>query len=179
MKLFLKTYNKRITIVLFVAVVLNIAVMRIFDTPLHNDICTNGIVSYELARDVTASEAILNSWDSNARASAGLSLGFDFLFLLIYSSFIAILLYKANNHIGHGRWYNRVHTLFIWMIFVAAFFDVIENIALIRLLLGDLKQIWSLMAFYFATLKFVIIFMCISYLLINWLILLIARGKKV
>jgi len=45
---------------------------------------------------------------------------------------------------------SKFGNLLIALIFIAAFFDCIENIALIKLLLGDLEQVWSSIAYYFA-----------------------------
>ena len=178
MKTFIKTYRNRITIVLLITIIINIITIKIFDTPLKNEICKNGIISFELAKDLDKTVAILNSWDTNAKINAGLSLGFDFLFLLVYSSFIALLIFKVNNKIWKYKSFYKFGNLLIIMIFIAAFFDIIENIALIKLLLGDLKQSWASISYYFSTIKFVIILISISYLLINGLILLFKKSHR-
>lgn len=177
MKIFLNTYKNRITILLLVMVCINILVMRSFDTPLKNENCKNGIISFELAKDLNESVKILNSWDSNAKTNASLSLGFDFLFLLVYSSFIAMLIFIINNRLWKNNSFYKFGTLFIVLIFFAALFDIIENMALIRLLLGDLEQIWSSIAYYFALIKFAIILICICYLLINWFLLVFGKPQ--
>ena len=171
MKRFLKTYNKRITILLLITVLINIIVLLIFDTPLKNEICKNGIVSFELAKDLDQTVKILESWDTNAKINVSLSLGFDFLFLLAYSSFIAVLIFNINNRLWENKAFHKIGNLLIALIFIAAFFDIIENSALIKLLLGDLEQIWSSIAYYFGVLKFAIVLICIIYLLINWFLL--------
>lgn len=172
MQTFLKTHKKQLFIILLISVILNIIVIGMFDKPLKNEICKNGIVSYELAKDINQSKNILNSWDTNAKINISLSLGFDFLFLLVYSLFIAFLIFNINNRLWKNKKFYKIGQLLIVSIFIAAFFDVIENIALIKLLLGDLRQIWSSIAYYFAIPKFAIVFICIIYLLINWILLL-------
>jgi len=152
--------------------------MRIFDAPLKNEVCTNGIVSFELAKDISVSKNILNSWDDNAKANAGLSLGFDFLFLMVYSSFIALLIYKISIRLQKGKVFYKLGNVFIYLIFIAAFFDIIENIALIKLLKGDLNQIWASTAYYFAMFKFILILICLLYIIINWLAYLLVLNKK-
>ena len=178
MKLFLENNQNRITTLLLMMTVLNIIVMRSFDSPLKNDISPNGIVSFELAKDLDETIKILDSWDTNAKMNAALSLGFDFLFLLVYSSFIALLIFSINNRLWKQSSFYKVGTFLIALIFVAAVFDIIENIALIKLLLGDLEQIWSSIAYYFAVSKFVIVLICIIYLLINWLLFLFRKKLK-
>jgi len=175
MKLFLKTYKSRITILLFTLLIFNIVVIRVFEAPLKNEVCTGGIVSFELAKDLSQTIKILDSWDANAQLNMSLSLGFDFLFLLVYSSFIAMLIYNVNNKLWKSKPFYSFAKLLIILIFIAAIFDIVENIALIKLLLGNLEQYWSSVAYYFATAKFVIIIICIIYLIVNWLILLFKK----
>ena len=151
--------------------------MRLFDAPLKNEVSPNGIVSFELAKDISVSKNILNSWDDNAKANAGLSLGFDFFFLLTYSSFVALLIYNINNRLWKGKNFYKLGNLLIYLIFIAAFFDIIENIALIKLLRGDLKQVWPSIAFYFASMKFILILICLFYLILNWLAYLLVQKK--
>ena len=61
-----KTNEKKLTIALLVLLPILIAVMLFFDAPLKNEVVPNGIVSFELAKEITASEKILNSWDKHA-----------------------------------------------------------------------------------------------------------------
>jgi hypothetical protein len=175
MKTFLTSNKKRITLILSILTILNIATIKIFDKPLKNEICKNGIISFELAKDLDKSVKIINSWDANAKINMALSLGFDFLFLVIYSSFIALLIFNINIKLWKNKPFYKVGQFLIATIFLAAIFDIIENIALIKLLLGDLQQIWSSTAYYFAIVKFLIVLICIVYLLINWFILLFKK----
>ena len=151
--------------------------MRNFDNALKNEISKNGIISYELAKDRDDTEKILNSWDTNAKINAGLSLGFDFLFLLVYSGFIAVLIFNINNRLWQNSSFHKFGKFLIALIFLAAFFDIVENIALIRLLTGNLKQVWSSISYYFALMKFAIVLICISYLLVNWLLLFFKKEQ--
>jgi len=61
--------------------------------------------------------------------------------------------------------------ILIWGVFLAAFFDIIENIALIKLLLGDLQQKWSSIAYYFAVSKFTLLLFGIIFIIISSIIL--------
>ena len=146
--------------------------LSFFDTALKNEICKNGIASFELAKNLGNSTAILNSWDINAKISAGLSLGLDFLFLLVYSNFIALLIFNINNRLWKNNTFYKFGSLLISLIFLAAFLDIIENISLIKLLLGDIKQIWSSIAYYAAVTKFSLVLISVTYLIINWILLL-------
>jgi len=172
---FIKTHKKKLTLFLLIVIIINIIAIRIFDSPLKNKVCSSGITSFELAKDINTTKDILNSWDANAKINMSLSLGFDFLFLLVYSSFIALLIFNVNNRLWKNKPIYKLGKFLILLIFIAAFFDIIENIALIRLLLGDLRQIWASTAYYFAIIKFGIVLITIIYLFINWLILLFKK----
>ena len=180
MKAFIKAHKGRITIVLLVTLIINSMALRVFDAPLKNDDCPNGIVSFELAKNLDSSVDILDSWNAQEKTYAGLSLGIDFLYLFVYSTFIALLIFNINNRLWENRAFYKLGKLLIILIFSAALFDAIENIALIKLLLGDLRQIWASVAYYFAAMKFAIVLVCIVYLLANWSVLLIRvlRPKK-
>ncbi|GEM_PF-1388187 len=160
-------FEKRLTIVLLPLLIICIIIMKYFDAFLVNSVCKNGIVSFELAKELEISIAILDSWNGQSKIAASLSMGFDFLFLIVYSSFIALLIYKLNERLWNNKSFYAVGNLLIWAVFLAAFFDAIENLALIKLLLGDLQQHWSTIAFYFAVLKFAIIIICFIYILVN------------
>ena len=141
-------------------------VIKSFDTTLKNDSCPNGIVSFELAKNLNTCEGIINSWDMTAKTDAGLSLGIDFLFLLLYSGFIGLAIYVLNEKLWKKKTFiYQTGKVFVIIIFMAALFDTIENIALIRLLKGHLEQIWVSIAFYAATLKFTFVSVSILYLI--------------
>jgi uncharacterized membrane protein YraQ (UPF0718 family) len=137
----------------------------------------NGIVSFELAKDVSKSRAIINSWDETARTAAGMSLGLDFLFLVIYALFIAFIIRKLNERLWNGNSFYIIGKFLIVAILAAAFFDIVENIALIRQMLGDTNESWPLIAYFFALIKFILILCCIIYIIINALILLVKKPR--
>ena len=107
-----KSTEKKLTVTLLILVLSFIAVMRFFDAPLKNEAAPNGIVSFELAKELVVSENILNSWDTHARTSAGMSMGFDFLFLIIYASFITLLLHKLNERVWNNTRVYKLGILF-------------------------------------------------------------------
>ena len=48
---------------------------------------------------------------------------------------------------------------------LAGFFDVVENIALMRILLGNLSQLNTSISYYFASAKFILLLIAILYIL--------------
>jgi hypothetical protein len=156
--------NQKFLIYSLLFLLLSTFVLKYFDNPLHNDSSPNGIMSFEFAKKVSVSSEIIKTWKAqDVLVLAGLNTGFDFLYLLSYSLFISIVIYllsiRWNNHVIH-----KIARLFMWLILFAAFFDIIENISLIKLLLGDHSQTWTSIAFYSASVKFSIVFICFAYI---------------
>ena len=173
-----KKSEKKLTISLFFLVVVLIAAMKYFDLPLTNDVAPNGIVSFELAKELEVSKNILNSWDTHAKTSAGMSMGLDFLFLIIYASFIALLMHKLNESVWQNTKIYKLVIILMYGVFLAALFDAIENFALIKLLLGDLQQHWSSVAFYFASVKFALLIFGILFIVVSWIAKLLKKELK-
>lgn len=170
-----KPSEKKLTIILLVSLIIMFLTMRYFDAPLKNTEAPFGIISFEFAKDLSKSEAILNSWNALAKTSAGMSMGFDFLFLIIYALFFALLIHKLNERIWKGSEINIIGVILIWLIFLAAFCDIIENIALIQLLLGDLLQKWSSIAFYSAIFKFFLLTVGLLFTIITSFVLIFKK----
>ncbi len=175
-------YSKKIlknrTIILFVLLVLGVMMMRYLDSFLINDIATNGIVSFELAKDVTVAENIINSWDIKSTAAAGYSLIFDFIFLIIYSLFLALLIHHTNEKVWKNTVIYRVGVALVYAQVVAALFDAIENIALLQLF-KESSQFWTSIAYYFASIKFMLIALGILFIVISWLVKLIKKSAYI
>ncbi len=90
-----------------------------------------GIISFELAGSVEKAQQIIDSWDQDARLYAAFSLGFDYLFMLLYSTTIALACLwggralQARDIPGY-----RIGIFLAWGLWLAAVLDGIENIAL-------------------------------------------------
>ena len=165
--------EKNLTFFLAIATASILFSMLNIDYYLINDVCKNGILSFELAKDIQVSEAILNSWDTQAKINAGISLGLDFLFLMIYPPLIALLIHKLNKILWTGKPVYIVGLILLFSQFFTAIFDAIENICLIQLLLGSTDKLWALAAYYFAFMKFTLISIALIYLAINFIFLII------
>jgi len=171
-----KPAERKLSLLLFGLVVVMIVIMRFFDAPLKNEISPQGIVSFELAKDVDRSVAIIDSWDTIAKTSAKWSMAFDFLFLIVYGLFIGLLIHKLNR-VWISSSFHSLGTVLIYLVFLASFFDIIENIALLFLLNGNLVQIWSSIAFYFAMLKFIILAVALAFIVTSTIALLLKKSR--
>ena len=167
--------EKKLTFSILYLLIVTLLVMRYFDTYLTNGVTTNGIISFEFSKTLERAQEILDSWTPLAKIFAGLSLGFDFLFLLIYTLFISILIHKLNERLWIGKSFYRVGEVLIWTMFYAAIFDAVENVCLIKILIGNLTNYWVSVAYYFAAAKFLLIIIAVLYILSNSFILLFKK----
>jgi hypothetical protein len=170
--------EKKLTIFLVAFTLIFIVIMRYFDSFLTNTVAPGGIVSFELTFDIDTANAILNSWDEQAKTAAGMSMGFDFFFPFLYGSLIALLVYKLNKSLWQERSFYSIGNTISWSLGIAIVCDLIENIGMIRMLLGDVSQFWVSISTYFALIKFLIILVGIAYILINSGVFLIKKVKK-
>ena len=162
-------FSGLLTVILFI-------VLGYFDKSLITEIAPNGIVSFELANNIDQSIAIISSWDLSGKVNAGLSLGIDFLFLAIYAIFFSTACYLiAQKYVNRTNWMYKTGLLLAKLQFVAALFDAIENIALIKLLLGSQNSLHSTIAFYFASFKFLFILLGLIYIIVGLIMSLIFK----
>ena len=173
-----RSSERNLTISLFILLVVTISAMVFFDSFLKNEVAEYGIVSFELAKDLETSKAIIDSWNEQAKIAASLSMGLDFLFLIIYASFIALLIHKLNERLWLHKSFYYIGIILVWAAFIMGLSDTIENIALIKLLLGDMQQYWSSIAYYFAILKFIILIIGMLYILLNFIYLFIKKIRS-
>ena len=135
------TRKRSLVIALIFSLALLIA-LRILDVPLGTTVAPRGIVSFELAKDASASRQILASWNVQAKTHAALSLGLDYLFLIVYAVFISLACVQVGNAIQRrSLLLARLGGIVARAQFLAATLDAVENTALILLLL-NLQRPW-------------------------------------
>jgi len=157
-----------IFVLLFVLTLAVMAVLNVVGGPLKTGVAPQGIVSYELAGSVSAARAILDSWNPQARVYAGFSLGFDFLFMVLYSVTIAYAcVWVSSGWRGHWRLLASVGLLLAWGQGVAALLDAVENAALLVILFGAPAVPWPQVARGCATVKFTLVFLGLVYAIVG------------
>jgi hypothetical protein len=132
----------------------------------------NGIVSIELAGDLNTFRAMVDSWNNVNYFLAGVSLGIDFLFLLVYSTaltlgcFWASRKYRQMNKDGLAK----LGTLLVYSMWLAGAFDLVENVALIYTFVRNQLLFGSQIALWAAYVKFVLIALGIVFILTAFLL---------
>ena len=138
---------------------------QLLNSPLINFNAPAGIISLELARSPYVTRLIVDSWDYNARISAAFGLGFDFLFLVSYAvAFSLALLLQARKTMGVISAFGDAMA---WIVLLAAFLDMVENIGLFISLNGHFSFLWSELSFWCATIKFTILSLTILLLILG------------
>ncbi len=161
--------------VLLTATLIVFAAISALDVPLHTSAAPDGIVSFELARNPVAAQAILDSWDASARVYAGLSLGVDYLFIVLYASTIALGCVLVGTRLDGAA--ARLATWLAWAQVLAATLDAAENWALIRWLLGSRSAFWPPVAAWCATVKFALVGLGLAFVLGGAGMLLVRRQR--
>ncbi len=153
----------------FVLFVILTVLFRFLDVP-------RGIVAFELAGSVTASQSIINAWDKNAQLVAAFGLGIDYLYMIAYSTVIGMACLWAARTLAARNWPLRSFgPPLAWGLWLAALFDATENVALWMQLLNGVAEPYPQIAAFCATLKFLLIILGVLYVLYGALAWLIGR----
>ena len=154
-------------------------IMQLIGHPLVNETALQGIVSFEFAGTFDSAHRILASWGAQGQISAGLSLGFDYLFLVVYAIWIAlgcVLVARAMQY--RVTILKPIGFILAWAQFLAALLDAIENYALIRVLIGSTEDLWPALARTCAGPKFLIISAGLLYILLGLIFIFSIKSKR-
>ncbi len=174
-----KKNQKRVFWELLLLTLAGIVGEQLLDVHLKTLTSPSGIVSFEMAGSLARAGEILKAWGARGQVYAGLSLGFDFFFIVAYSSFLAFAcLLVSRSFRGRVKWIVSVGAVLAWGQFAAAFFDVLENISLIRLLLGSHLEGWPVLAHWCATLKFLLVGLGILFIISGGIAALFTRPRE-
>jgi hypothetical protein len=170
--------QRRAMAVLFVLTLLVAAALQAIGGPLANQSAPLGIVDFEFAGELAAAERMLESWGETGRARAGLSLGLDYLFLLLYASVLALACAgMARGLSPHWRAAAAAGVVLAWGQLAAGLLDGVENFALIQLLLDSDGAAWAPLAWWCAAAKFSLLAAGLAYLLAGLALVAAARGR--
>jgi hypothetical protein len=166
---------------LFPFVVASLAIMltlNFINAPLQTDSAPLGIISFEFAGDIDSAEMIIDSWTSQAQKQAAFSIGYDYLFLVTYSTAIALACIWSSKFISAtNTTLIQAGVLLAWGQWLAALCDGVENaslfISLVQRPISPLPEIARIAA----SLKFVLILFGLIYVTFVLFMRLILPGK--
>ncbi len=131
--------------------------------PLRTAVAPQGIISYEFAGDLETAQAIIHSWDDQAKLRAAGGLGIDFLYPLVYGIAISLAVVVASGTFKGKR--AQLGNWLAWGVWLAAALDYIENIALWQLLQGSANTLLPQIAYWCAAFKFLLLILALLYAL--------------
>ena len=184
-----------------VLLALTLAVMMSLNAlgrPLNTEVAPLGIISFELAGELSIAQSMVESWGQTGQVYAGLNLGLDYLFLVAYSSCISLgcvlvarSLSRSNSarpgssdpgqKRGFGnplRAISDVGVLLAWAQFGAALLDAVENYALIQVLLGSQQELWPVVARWCAIPKFLIVAAGLVYVGVGAVLVMVTKARR-
>ncbi len=174
-----KTGQKRAFIALLILTLAVMAALRSFDTYLQTDAAPNGIVSYEFAGTLPAAQRMIKSWEDKGQIYAGLSLGIDYLFLIVYAGTIGLGCVLLGEKLSEKFVFGEIiGAALAWGLIIAALLDALENYALIKILLGSTNESWLTIAKFSAAPKFAIVGFGLIYLIIGTMLKLFLKKNK-
>lgn len=143
--------------------------------PMVTEAAPQGIVSFELAGNLLAAQGMMVSWGPVGQISAGLSLGLDYLFIVTYVAAIGL------GCVLVARWMavaSLAGAVLAWGVVGAGILDMLENYALIQVLLGSQQEVWPLVARWCAIPKFVIVAAGLGYVLIGAIVNVLVQARR-
>lgn len=164
------------------SLVLGVAVMVALTgqgRPLRTEEAPQGIVTFELIGDHAGAERILAAWGEAGRLVAGVNLGLDYLFMLLYAVGLSLgAVIAARRHARFSSVRSGFGRALAWAALLAGLLDAVENYALIRVLLGAGGDFWPALSRACARPKFAIVGVVLAYVLSTPLITrLLARSR--
>lgn len=136
-------------------------VLQLIGAPLRTSAAPQGIVSFEFAASPAAATEMILSWGARGQVNAALSLGLDYLFLVLYSLTLALGCRLVATRFPLGG----LGIALAWAQLGAGLLDAAENYALIRLLLGSTAPGWPTLAWWSAAIKFSLVLLGLLYTL--------------
>ena len=135
-------------------------------SPLINDAAPRGLLSYELGGSVDEIKTVLDSWHDGHRIRAGFALGFDFLFMLSLTNFLALAAVHASYRVrSKTRELSRVGPMLAWGQWIAGTLWVAQNLLLFTMLTGPVTSPRPEIVFWCGTVKFSLLGLGLVYVL--------------
>ena len=169
----------RAFIFFFILSLLVMVSLQVTGAHLISEVSPSGILSFEFAGDLSAAQNMVNSWGQTGRVYAGLNLGLDYLFLLVYAGAIGLgCVLVARSNSPKTTFLANIGILLAWAQFGAALLDGVENYALIRVLFGTEMAVWPVVARWCALPKFAIVGAGLIYVMIGTVVVVVLKFKR-
>ncbi len=162
-----KAQKKVFTGFLIVSILLFLC-FQVIDAPLQTDEAPMGIVSLQLAGSLSEARIIIDSWDDEGLFNAGISLGIDYLFMLAYGVSVGLgCVFIGRKLSNKKKFMSAAGYTLSWGLIAAVAADVLENYALILTVSGADTEMWPVLSYWCASVKFLILALAFIYIIIG------------
>lgn len=133
------------------------ALYIVFVTLYLRPLTSGEIVKFELAKEVSVADAIVQDWIASGKYQKAIqSIYLDFLFIVLYTSGLSVACILLSRLTAHEV-LMRTGYLFSYLLIAAGICDAIENVALLQILYGDIHHWNVILAYDMAATKFSIL----------------------
>lgn len=158
-------HRPRAFVALLITTGLLILTLNVLGAPLRTEAAPAGIISFEFAGEPETAQRIVGSWSPTTRIWAGFNLGLDYLFMIVYSTTIALGIVWIAQARAAAKWIGSLALLLAWGQWLAAGLDAVENAALMTSLVRTPAAPFPQIAWWSAALKFALVGAGILYVL--------------
>jgi len=137
--------------------------MSVVDAFLKTPVTPYGIISFEFCGFTLSCQPALESWKNSGQIFAMLSLGLDYLFLVLYPALIATGLVLMTSKLTGTL--AAINKMVVFSCVVISLCDAIENYALIQIILSQSEDSYGMIAAVFASIKFALLGIAVLWLL--------------
>jgi hypothetical protein len=166
-------FFKRLFWISLVLTVATLAALAVIDQHLRSPVSPLGIVSFEVCAYAGSCRAIVESWGPGGQVWAALSLGVDYLFMVLYPATIFLGLLLVVVHVPDRL--KKLTRRAAWAVWGAGAADAAENYSLVQMLVSPAADGYAWPAAMFATAKFIVLGFTLAWLLVMYV--LFARGR--
>ena len=173
--------QKRACVPLVVFTLVVMAGLQALGGPLKTEVAPAGIVSFELVGELSEAQSMVESWGQKGQVYAGLNLGLDYLFLVVYASAIGLGCVLMSRRLSEQiELMGTLGVVMAWGQLAAGLLDGIENYTLIQVLLGSEQRLWPVVARWCAVPKFLIVAAGLVHIVIGGMMVVVGvrKGKK-
>jgi hypothetical protein len=171
--------QKRAFILFFVLTIELMAGLQMTGVHLSTDVAPQGIISFEFAGELALAQRMVESWGQKGQVYAGLNIGLDYLFLVVYACAIALgCVLVARGLSKRNEATSNLGIVIAWAQFLAALLDGVENYGLIQILVGMQNEVWPVVAKWCAWPKFLIVGVGLIYVVVGTVLILAFKAKN-
>jgi hypothetical protein len=162
--------------VCWVATLALMTILAVQGAPLRTGAATRGVVSFELTWGAERAAEVKRAWETGPGdlvARAKRQIGIDFAFLLVYP--LALSLACARLSESPHDSLAPVGVFIAWAVLLAGPLDLVENLAMLRMLGAGVSGGLARLASWCAAVKFTLVFAALGYVVLQGLAVLGGR----